>query len=126
MESKARDNMNAAQLLTINGLYDSSASRAYYAAYLAAWYHLLNIGIQPGHKTQKGGYYWRHHLFPDLLSHEYKLIGPLQMEKFELLYSHRIKADYYIDEVEKEEADNSIQIASDFVSFFLDNKGNPE
>lgn len=126
MESKARDNMNAAQLLTINGLYDSSASRAYYAAYLAAWYHLSNIGIQPGHKTQKGGYYWRHNLFPKLLCDEYKLIGPLQMEKFELLYSCRIKADYYIDEVEKEEAANSIQIASDFVSFFLDNKGNTE
>lgn len=126
MQSKARNNINAAQLLTINGLYDSSASRAYYAAYLAAWYYLSNIGIQPGHKTQKGGYYWRHDLFPELLSDEYKLIGPLQMEKFELLYSHRIKADYYIDEVEKEESDNSIQIASDFVSFFLDNKGNPE
>jgi hypothetical protein len=43
-----------------------------------------------------------------------------------LLYSRRIKADYYIDEVEKEEAANSIQLSSDFVSFFLDNKGNPE
>jgi uncharacterized protein (UPF0332 family) len=107
MESKARDNMNAAQLLTINGLYDSPASRAYYAAYLAAWYHLSNIGIQPGHKTQKGGYYWRHDLFPELLCDEYKLVGPLQMKKFELLYSHRIKADYYIDRVEKEEAANS-------------------
>ena len=126
MESKSRDNMNAAQLLTINGLYDSSASRAYYAAYLAAWYHLSNIGIQPMHETQKGGYYWRHDLFPELLCDESKLIGPIQMEKFELLYSRRIKADYYIDKVDKEESTTSIQLSSDFVSFFLDNKGNPE
>jgi hypothetical protein len=48
------------------------------------------------------------------------------MERFELLYSRRIKADYYVDKVEKEEADNSIQLASIFISFFLDNKGNPE
>ncbi|MEW6213601.1 MAG: HEPN domain-containing protein [Nitrospirota bacterium] len=126
MESKSRDNINAAQLLTINEFYDSSASRAYYAAYLAAWYRLSNIGIQPSHKTRKGDYYWRHDLFPEILCDEYKLIGPLQLEKFELLYSRRIKADYYVDKVEKEEADNSIQLASDFISFFLDNKGNPE
>ncbi len=126
MESKARDNINAAQLLAINEFYDSSASRAYYAAYLAAWHRLSNIGIQPGHETIKGERYWRHNLFPEILCGEYKLIGPLQMERFELLYSRRIKADYYVDKVEKEEADNSIQLASIFISFFLDNKGNPE
>lgn len=126
MESKARDNINAAQLLTLQGFCDSSASRAYYSVYLAAWHCLSNIGIQPLHNTKKGGYYWRHDMFPEILCDEYKLIGPIQMEKFELLYSLRIKADYYVDKVEKEEADNSIQIASNFISLFLDNKGNIE
>lgn len=76
--------------------------------------------------ARKGGYCWRHDLFPEIMCDEYKIIGPLQMDKFELLYSRRLKADYYIDEVEKEEADNSFQLASDLVSFFLDNKGIPE
>ena len=123
MENKAQDNINAAQLLTTNEFYDSSASRAYYAAYLAAWH---NLGIQPKHKTKKGEFYWRHDLLPEILRDEYKLIGPNQMEKFELLYSRRIKADYYAEKVEKEEADDSILTASSFVSLFLDKKGNVE
>lgn len=126
MENKARENINAAQLLTTNGFCDSSASRAYYATYLAAWHNLSKIGIHPQHNTQKGGFYWRHDLLPEILCDEYKLIGPTQMEKFELLYSRRIKADYYVEKVEKEEASDSIQIASSFVSLFLDNKGNIE
>lgn len=123
MENKARDNISAAQLLTTNHLYDSSASRAYYAAYLAAWH---NLGIQPQHKAKKGGSYWPHDSFPEILCDKYKIIGPIQMEKFELLYSRRIKADYYAEKVEKEEADDSIRIASSFVSLFLDKKGDVE
>lgn len=121
MESKALDNISAAQLLAINEFYDSSASRAYYAAYLAAWYRLYDIGIQPP-QTRKG-VYWPHNKFPEILCDEYKLIGPLQLERFELLYSRRIKADYYVDKVEKEEADDSIQLATNFISFFLHSKG---
>jgi uncharacterized protein (UPF0332 family) len=126
MENKARENINAAQLLSTNEFHDSSASRAYYATYLAAWHSLSKIGIQPQHNIQKGGSYWRHDLFPEILCDEYKLIGPIQMEKFELLYSRRIKADYYVEKVEKEEADDSIQMASSFVSLLLDNRGNIE
>lgn len=126
MENKARENINAAQLLTTNKFYDSSASRAYYATYLAAWHNLSKIGVHPHHNTEKGGSYWRHDLFPEILCDEYKLIGPIQMEKFELLYSRRIKADYYVEKVEKEEADDSIQMASSFVSLLLDNRGNIE
>ncbi|MEK7279553.1 MAG: HEPN domain-containing protein [Nitrospirota bacterium] len=124
MENKALDNINAAQLLTTNEFYDSSASRAYYATYLAAWHNLSKIGIRPQHR--KGGSYWCHDLFPEILCDEYKIIGPIQMEKFELLYSRRIKADYYAEKVEKEEADDSIRIASSFVSLFLDKKGDVE
>lgn len=121
MKNKSRDNINAAQLLAESGFYDSSASRAYYAAYLAAWHCLSKIDTQPPHKAK--GSYWRHDLFPEILCDEYKLIGPVQMAKWEILYSRRLQADYYIDKVRKEEADNSFQLASNFVSLFLDNKG---
>ncbi|MBI5194972.1 MAG: HEPN domain-containing protein [Nitrospirae bacterium] len=123
MKDKSRDNIKAAQLLEEKEFYDSSVSRSYYAAYLAAWHHLSKIGIQPLHEAKKGGIYWRHDLFPELLCDEYKLIGPDQMSKFEILYSRRIKADYYVDKVVKEEAGDSFKLASDFISLFLDNKG---
>jgi len=126
MDLKARGNFEAAQLLTANEFNDSSASRAYYAVYLAAWHNLSKMGVQPQHDTKKRSSYWRHDLFPEVLCDEYKLIGPIQMEKFELLYSRRIKADYYVDKIEKEEADDSIQMASSFVTLFLDNTGNIE
>lgn len=126
MENKARENIKAAKLLSTNEFYDSSASRAYYATYLAAWHSLSEMSIQPQHNTKQGGSYWCHDLFPEILFDEYKLIGPFQIEKFELLYSRRIKADYYIEKVDKEEADDSMQIASSFVSLFLDNKGDLE
>jgi uncharacterized protein (UPF0332 family) len=126
MDLKARGNIEAAQLLTANEFNDSSASRAYYAVYLAAWHNLSKMGVQPQHDTKKRSSYWRHDLFPEVLCDEYKLIGPVQMEKFELLYSRRIKADYYVDKIEKEEADDSIQMASSFVRLFLDNTGNIE
>lgn len=126
MENKALDNINAAQLLTTNELYDSSASRAYYATYLAAWHNLSKIGIHPKPNTKKGDAYWPHDRFPQILCDEYKLIGPIQKDKFDLLYSRRIKADYYAEKVEKEEADDSILIASSFISLFLDKKGDVE
>jgi uncharacterized protein (UPF0332 family) len=124
MEQKARDNLNAAKLLRDEDFCDSSASRSYYSAYLAAWHYLLNIGIQPP-RTDRGTY-WPHHTFPEILWDNFKIIGPVQMEKFELLYSRRIKADYYIDRIEPGESDESLQIAADFVSFFLENKGDLE
>ncbi len=125
MENKARDNINAAKLMATNDFYDSSASRAYYATYLAAWHNLSKIGIEPQHKSKKGDSYWSHDRFPEILC-KYKLIEPIQMEEFELLYSRRIIADYYVDKVEKEASDDSIRIASSFVSLFLDKKGDVE
>src|SRR5208282_4122106 len=78
MEGKARENIEAAKILQEQRFCDSSASRAYYGAYLAAWHHLSKLGILPDSS------YWRHDTFPEVLLDEYKLIGPLQKEQFEL------------------------------------------
>ena len=48
------------------------------------------------------------------------------MEKLEVIYSRRIKADYAIDNIEKEEAQNSLSIASNFIAFLLDKRGKVE
>ena len=123
MEKKARNNIKAARVLTKNSFYDSSVSRAYYAVYLAAWHYLKAMDIHPQQKAPKGGYYWPHHKLPEILCDEYGFIGLEQMEKLELICSRRIKADYYVDNIEKEEAQNSLSIASHFVAFFLDKIG---
>ncbi len=67
-------------------------------------------------------YYWPHHKLPGILCYEYELIDPDQMEKLELIYSRRIKADYYVDNIEKDEAQSSLSIASNFTAFLLDKK----
>ncbi len=126
MGKKARNNIKASRGLTKNGFYDSSVSRAYYAVYLAAWHYLKAMNINPPQKAPKGGYYWPHHKLPEILCDEYGCIGPEQMEKLELIYFRRIKADYTVDNIEKEEAQNSISIASNFLAFFLDKRGKVE
>ena len=126
MEKKARNNIKAARVLTKNSFYDSSVSRAYYAVYLAAWHYLKAMNIHPPQKAPKGGYYWPHHKLPEILCDEYGCIGPEQMEKLEVIYSRRIKADYAIDNIEKEEAQNSLSIASNFIAFLLDKRGKVE
>jgi len=123
MEKKARNNIKASRVLIKNGFYDSSVSRAYYAVYLAAWHYLKAMNINPPQKAPKGGYYWPHHKLPEILCDEYGCIGPEQMEKLELICSRRIKADYYVDNIEKEEAQNSLSIATNFITFFLDKRG---
>ena len=119
MEKKSRNNIKAARVLTKNGFYYSSVSRAYYAVYLAAWHYLKAMNIHPQQKAPKGGYYWSYHKLPEILCDEYGCIGPAQMEKLELIYSRRIKADYTVDNIEKEEAQNSLSIAINFIAFFL-------
>ena len=126
MEKKARNNIKASRVLNRNGFYDSSVSRAYYAVYLAAWHYLKGMNIYPSHRAPKGGYYWPHHKFPEILCDEYGCIGPEQMEKLELIYFRRIKADYMVDKIEKEEALNSLSIATNFIAFFLDKRGKVE
>ena len=126
MEKKARNNLKASRALNRNGFYDSSVSRAYYAVYLAAWHYLKAMNIYPEQKAPKGGCYWPHHRFPEILCDEYGFIGPGQMEKLELIYIRRIKADYTVDSIEKEEVQNTISIASNFIAFFLDKRGKVE
>lgn len=118
MKEKACSNIEAAKLLNEHTFYDSAASRSYYAAYLIAWYLLQRLGINPKHKTKDGQYYWRHDLFPQILCDD-KFISPKQMDEWEWLYYLRIKADYYEETIEEEEAKNSVKLSYEFIDFFL-------
>ncbi|MBI5455334.1 MAG: HEPN domain-containing protein [Deltaproteobacteria bacterium] len=119
MDDKATSNYEAAKLLFEKSFFDSSASRAYYAAYLKAW-HLLEdvLGENPPDETYDGHYYWRHRGFHETLCDKYGMISPFQMNKWERLYGRRVKADYYPDEITKEEAKKSVIIAFEFLEHF--------
>lgn len=40
------------------------------------------------------------------------------MEKMQILYQCRVKADYYPENIEEDEAMNSIRTAYDFIEYF--------
>lgn len=119
MKDKAIKNFKAAKLLVSESFYDSAASRAYYSAYLFAWDYLTKLGIYPRSKSPDGMKYWNHHRLSRELHDELKIIGPLQKEKWEILRSYRVTADYYEENNERDAAEDSIQIAYEFYEFFL-------
>ncbi len=122
MKEKALKNIEAAKLLFKNSLYDSTASRAYYSAYLMAWHYMKIIGKDPTKPAPDGTLYWPHHYFHEILC-ENGAIGPLQMEEWEIMMFSRIKADYYPDEIEETEARKSVLIASEFIEHFEREEG---
>ncbi len=103
---KAQRNLAAAQLLLGSNHPDSCASRSYYAVYLMAYAALEKFGVRP----IAGKSYFLHDALPDTLADE-GLITPDDIIELELLYSGRVKADYFNDEVEPEEATEALEIA---------------
>jgi uncharacterized protein (UPF0332 family) len=104
MDHKARQNLAAAEVLIAQGFFDSTASRAYYAVYLAGWSWLTGAGKEPyeGH--------WAHRAMPKLL-HDFEALGDDQREDMKFLYTQRVKADYYKDAIEQAEAQETLSIA---------------
>lgn len=75
------------------------------------------MGVNPSRKSPDGSYYWPHHSFPKTLF-DMNIIGISQVEKFEILYQRRVKADYFQEELEIDEVKESLIIAYEFINFF--------
>jgi uncharacterized protein (UPF0332 family) len=115
MEDKARTNLQAAELLKGHGFFDSCASRAYYAAYLAGWAWMLNANQTPP-VDQRGSKYWPHASFAQELFNWGALSDPELLDDFEFLRGRRVQADYYPDPVIEEEAEEAFEMASKLVN----------
>jgi len=118
MEEKARSNLKAAEVLVNAQLFDSAASRAYYAAYLAGWSWLAANNQEPPPDAD-GRRYWRHASFPERLFEWGALHDPDQRDDFEFLRSRRVQADYYVDPINSDEAEEALGLATALVGQLL-------
>jgi len=119
MESKARNNLLAATLLLEKQMYDSATSRAYYSAYLAGWNWMANeVNAHPQNQRDRG-WYWPHRDFPKELLKAGALADEDQKDDMEMLFNGRVKADYYSDEISREEAEKLREIAAELVELLL-------
>lgn len=102
MKEKALENLRAAETLVVVPLPNAAATRAYYAAYHACWHTAEHQGYEvPEHDGRRR--YWRHDVFPtDML--RFGILDEDRKEVLEQLYEKRIVADYYEDEITREEA----------------------
>jgi uncharacterized protein (UPF0332 family) len=120
-DEKARENLEATERLlpdedgARDGLANAAAARAYYAAYHAVADSAQQSGIP---FTAGAREYYQHDRLPsDVLA--WGLLDADGCDDLRLLYDRRVKADYYEDLVELEEASEALDIARDLVSRLL-------
>jgi hypothetical protein len=118
MEEKARSNLKAAEVLVNAQLFDSAASRAYYAAYLAGWSWLAANNQEPPPDAD-GSRYWPHASFPERLFEWGALHDPDQRDDFGFLRNRRVQADYYVDPISSDEAEEALGLATALVGQLL-------
>ncbi len=117
---KARQNLAAADTARAAGQYDVAASRAYYAAFLAAVAALWIEGIRPlterqgtlSHEAVQGEWSGR-------LVYRRKLYTPEHRATLYSLYKWRIKADYHAERVTAREARQACQQGRQLVQAVL-------
>ncbi|MCB9587928.1 MAG: HEPN domain-containing protein [Polyangiaceae bacterium] len=112
LDEKAQENLEAARHLLDREAADlcsASASRAYFAAYLA----VADLALQRGHRYPDGNYF-RHNEFPQL-ARTWRLLTDDQRDDLALIRDRRVKADYTQDFVDVSEASESLEIAESFV-----------
>jgi uncharacterized protein (UPF0332 family) len=119
MEDTADQNIEAAERLCELGdpLPKPAVSRAYYAAYLAVWAELVHRGATV--PDYDGSRYFRHPDLPALARSR----GVLDAELADVLgnlHSSRIKADYWEDMIDREDAASYVEDARRIVSHVLD------
>jgi len=121
MERKARENLQAAALLARadDPFPNASASRAYYAVYLAAWEHLVSQG-EGVPATRDGRRYFRHDTLPGLLG---GVLSDTERADLEYLRGLRVSADYREDELVRSQAAEAAEIADRLVARILDAEG---
>lgn len=109
--TKAKRNIQAAQLLFDNQLFDESANRAYYAAFQAALTALSTIGVKMermSHDAVQANFntelIYRRKIYP---AHLKSYLPDLQ--------AARNEADYTLKSVSKKVAERQIKKANEFV-----------
>ena len=119
--TKAKDNLEAASILLDREQYSSTASRAYYAVYLAAYHKLETLGIHPYDAEGRPKDRWLHNLLPDIARAELCLSAD-QKDIWEILFGSRVKADYSVEPVDPVEAAIAIEDAKTLVEVLLKNE----
>lgn len=117
MITKARDNLECAQLLAEHfEFYDGAANRAYYAAYHACWYYLEAQGVPV--PTEQQGAYWRHDKISNALEDEATFRWE---QEFDFLQQKRVKADYTADKLDQRSLADALQYAVRIVEWVWNN-----
>ncbi len=109
--TKAKENMNAAELLFDNELYNASANRAYYAAFHAAIAALAAIGVE----TEAMSHPAVQSQFNAQLIHRRKMYPNRLKSYLRDLQDERNTADYKQDFVSKKVASRQLKKANEFV-----------
>ncbi|HZQ37236.1 MAG TPA: HEPN domain-containing protein [Dehalococcoidia bacterium] len=117
---RSRENLAAAESEFWQGRFNTSASRAYYAAFLAAVAMLLHAGVpQP-----TGGRIWDHGFvqaeFVRRFIHRRKLYPAEYAAVLDNLMERRHRADYRLTPVSRRQADRSRSDARRFVERIID------
>jgi hypothetical protein len=103
MIRKARNNLDAALILSGWKDADSAVSRLYYALYHAGWYFLMRQQVQVPIQ-QDGSRYFRHKDMIGLLESSGfgsgRRVRPGWDEEWDHIRNLRVKADYYPDSVD--------------------------
>lgn len=119
-DEKARENLEAAERLLPDDSGDrdplcASASRSYYAAYLA----VADAAQKAGFGFTSDRDYYRHDALADDVL-EWGLLDAERASELALLLGSRVKADYWEDDVELEEASEAHAMARTIVSALLE------
>ncbi len=111
---KALENYKAANILFQNGLYNSSANRAYYSAFQAALYVLLKNNYNPviDHRNVQS-------IFNNELINKKKLFPSSCKKLLPDLQKNRNQADYKPSGISKKNALNQINMLKEFFKFIL-------
>jgi len=112
---KAQENVEEAQSEYINGRCDTSASRAYYAFFLAAIYALVGAGIRPTRADQQWGHDFVQAAFNGQLINRRKLYPSALRTTLDQNRTLRQLADYTTDRVTEVRADRALARAEVFL-----------
>ena len=121
LDEKARESLEAVERLLHTGeageqdaLLNAAASRAYYAAYQA----VVDAAIRDQRPMEPGKSYHRHDTLPDRAVRWQLLTEDLGEQLF-FLQSLRVKADYFEDQIDHEEASQAAEAAVAIVNGLL-------
>ncbi len=125
LDEKARENLEAVERLLVRSddgqvepLSNAAASRAYYAAYQAVANCAQQQGLSFDSREPK---YYRHDTLPDR-AHQWGILDADSSDDLSRLRDLRVKADYYEDMIEYDEASEAQLMAQRIVTTLLDRR----